>query len=161
MNPNRIRDAALVVVERVRNGEVVDLVDVLTKDDPVSWLQDAALAQLDRDRPRLKKTLREAARRGASMQLEIPGMGHASVPFVVFAEDEHGTERALPVWEATKGQIRREVELHRRAVNIQDRIVDGYEATLTRLDQLGVPDSMTGAEIAERFPLAVDGEGEE
>lgn len=157
MNPIRFRQAAAVVAERIRKGEVADLARTVVGEDLEVWLEDLAVATITKDANRVKRSMREAARRGASIQLALPGMEHAALPPVVFARDEHGMDIAIPVWLATKAQIRREVSLHRRAVAIQDRVVAGYEETLARLDELGVSDEATGAEILEQFPVALEG----
>jgi hypothetical protein len=151
VNPNRIREATVVVAEKIRRGEVADAANALVGDDLEAWIEDLAVATIERDTQRIKRGMREASRRGASIQLELPGLEHAALPPVIWIRDEAGADVALPVWLATVAQIRREVSLNRRTVDLQSRVVAGWEATLAQLEKLGVPDGMTGGEIADRY----------
>lgn len=108
MKPTTFRQAAAEVAQRIRKGEVAGLADALIGDDLEGWLEDLAVATITKDAARVKRSLREAARRGAEIQLAIPGMDHASLPPVVFTRDEFGQDVAVPIWLATKAQIRRE-----------------------------------------------------
>lgn len=151
-----VRVTAMKVADKLRRGEIVNLDAELMGEDPESWLVEAAEAMLNKQEGRVKKALREAVRRGAGIQLELPGMAHAALPMCVFLKDEHGRDVIVPAWRATLGQMRHEVEHHRRVLTVQGRVLSGMEATIDRLDDLGVPDSMTGAEIMEAYPVTLE-----
>jgi hypothetical protein len=156
VNPNRIRDAVVAVTSRLRKGEIAQLADELVGADLEGWLEDLAIATLTGDARRAKRSMREASRRGASLQLALPGLEDAALPPVAWEKDEAGFDVAIPATRATKAQLRREVTLMRRMVSLQDRVVGGYEATLDHLDGLGVADDATGAEILAMYPLEIE-----
>lgn len=152
MNPNRIREAVMFVAAKIRKGESADVALSITGEDVEGWLEDLALTTISKDASLMKKKIREGSRKGGvSIQLAIPGMDHAALPPAVWKKDENGFDVALPVARATKAEIRREVQLNRRVANLIDQVVGGWEATLDRLDELGVSDDELGHEIIERF----------
>lgn len=152
MNPNRIREAVGVVAERLRKNEAVNLDQAIVGTDVEEWLEDLAHATIARDTARIKKTIREGQRKGwVQTQIALPGLEHAALPTVVWRKDQDGSETAVPLLAATFAEMKREVLLHRRAVALMDKVVSGWEASLDRLEELGVTDDTLGAEIIERF----------
>lgn len=159
MSKSKIKQAAVVVSERLRSDESVSLDEAIIAPygGVVEYVQAMAEAALRRDEAAFKRDARNAIRNGGSIQLELPGLGHASLPFVVFARDaDTGEEFAVPTSLATFAQIKAEIRLARRSVNTQERVVSAYEATIERLEELGVDDSQTGAEIEAIFPAELD-----
>jgi hypothetical protein len=152
MNPNRLRQAISFVAEKIRKGESADVALSITGDDLEEWLEDLAMTTIDKTARRVKKGVRDGTRKGiASIQLSLPGLEHAALPPIVWKKDEHGFDVAVPMMLASKSEIRREVLNNRRVVNLIDQVVAGWEATLGRLDELGVPDEATGHEILDQF----------
>lgn len=152
MNPNRIRQAITFVAEKIRKGESADVALSITGENVELWLEDLAMSTIDKEARRVRKGTRDAARKGvASIQLALPGMEHAALPPIVWKKDENGFDVAVPTMLASKGEIRREVLNNRRVVNLIDQVVAGWEATLDRLDELGVSDEATGHEILDQF----------
>lgn len=150
MNPDRMRLAVAHVAEMLRKDETVDLPDALVGEDAEGWLEDLARATIAKDARRVKQGIRGGSRRGwVQLQLSLPGLGHASLPPAVWDGDT-----GIPITRATVSQIRKEVGLQRRTVNIEDQVVSGWEATLERFQQLGIPDEETVAEIMDRYQSA-------
>lgn len=157
MNPNRIREAVAWVSDRIRKGESADVARAIAGEDLEGWLEDLALTTLTKEARSVRRAQREAVRRGAGVQMSLPGMDHATLPAIVWDRDENGFDVAIPLPLASKAQVRREVELHRRAVSIMDRVVGGYEATLAKLDELGYDEDVLIAEIqVEQHQLEED-----
>lgn len=150
-----MRLAVVHVTEKLRREQTVDIRDEIVGDDLEAWLEDLACAVLDKDSARVKRSLREAYRRGASLQMSLPGLEHASLPPSVLDGD-----RAIPISRATVRQARQEIGWHRRSVNLQNQVVGGWEATMDKVVELGIPDDETIAEIIDRYPLALDGSDE-
>ncbi len=158
MSKSKIKQAAVVVAERLTKDESVSLDQAIIA--PYGGLEEYAMAMteaaLRKDSAAFKRDARNAIRNGGAVQLELPGVGHATLPFAVFIKDaETGEEFAVPTALATFAQIKAEVRLARRSVNTQERYVSGYEATVARLEEVGVEDSQTGAEIEAAFPAEV------
>lgn len=153
---SRIRQASVVVAEKIRANQAADIPEAILG-DLEHYVAQAAEARLRQDVEAFKKSARDAGRSGASVQLQIPGMAHASLPFIVFVKDpDTGDDQGLPASQATVAQIRAEVRIQRRSVNVQDRIVSGWEATLERLEELGVQDDWLGAEVEAQFPRELE-----
>lgn len=152
----RLRIAAVAIADKIRAGETANIPEAILT-DLEHYVLRAAEDRLRGDVEAFKKSSRAAGRSGAEVQIALPGMDYASLPFIVFVKDpDTGDDQGIPASKATKAQLRAEVKVQRRTVNVQDRIVSGWEATLDRLDDLDVPDEWTGAEIAAAFPREVE-----
>jgi len=157
VNPNRIREAVVAVADRIRKNETVDLAATVAGEDLEGWLEDLALSTIAKDGRAVKRRIREGTRQGfGTMQIALPGMEHAGLPLMMWRREDDGSETAVPLPLATFAEVRREVAQHRRAVKIADRIVKGFEATIDKLETLGVTDETTGAEILEQFAPSLE-----
>jgi len=147
---SKMREAAVIVAERIRSNETIELDDAIVEahGDLVHYLEQAGISALMKDKAAFKKNWRDAQMTQSASQLALPGMEHASLPMVVF----DGDDNAIPVSLATLDQIDREISRMERAMSVKARVVGGYRATHTRLRELGVTGDTTGAEIAAMFP---------
>lgn len=155
MKQSKFREAAIIVAERIRNNETVELDDAIIEahGDLVHYLEQAGLAALAKDKAGFRKNWRDAQMTQSATQLSLPGMEHASLPAVVFDKDDN----AIPIALATLDQAEREIARMERALSVKSRVVGGYRATVERLRELGVTGEMTGAEIAATFPNELEG----
>jgi hypothetical protein len=155
MKQAKFREAAIIVAERLRSGDIVDVEDAIIEahGDLVHYLEQAGMAALAKDKAGFKRNARDAQMVQSATQLSLPGMEHASMPRAVFDDDDN----MVPVELATLDQIEREVLRMERSVNVRVRVVGGYRATIDRLRDLGVTGEMTGAEIATTFPREIEG----
>lgn len=152
------RRAIIAVAEKLRADESISLPDAIVgaAGDIEHYIEQAARAAIAKDTEALKKNLRDGMRRGMSIQLSLPGMEHASLPQMVIAKDETtGEEFAKPSQLATLDEIDSEIRKARRAVEIQHRVVAGWEATSARARELGATGEWTGAELEINFPREI------
>jgi hypothetical protein len=147
---SKFREAAVIAADRIRNNQAVELDEAIIEahGDLVHYLVQAGLSAMAKDTAGFRRNWRDAQMTQSASQLSLPGMEHASLPAVVFDNDDN----MMPVALATLAQIEREISRMERAVNTKVRVVGGYRATLNRLRELGVTDDQTGAEIAANFP---------
>lgn len=151
MSKRTLNEAIVAISAKIRAGEIADIQAEIVGDDPEAYVLDAVNAVYRGNFASARRSLNAAQRNGLSAQLEIDGLDHASLPMVVWGKAEDGRDVAVPAGRATFKQIKAEVRKHRRAVSIQDRTVGGWEATLSRLEDLGVSDDWTQDEIEEHF----------
>jgi hypothetical protein len=151
------RRAIIVVAEKLRSDESISLPDAIVNaaGDIEHYIEQAARAALAKDTEALKKNLRDGMRQGMSLQMSLPGMEHASLPTMVFVKDANGEEFAKPASLATLDQIDAEIRKARRSVEIQDRVVSGWEATSALARSLGATGEWTGAELEVNFPREI------
>lgn len=159
MSRKNIREASVVIAEKIRNGEVasIDQAVLDAAGGAEEFVYQAAVAQLRKDTASVERNARAASLHGQSMQLEIPGVEHAAFPFWVKVIDKETGERlGVPPTVATLDEIDAEVARLEQKAEMQKRVADGYRATIQRLRDLGVPGDMTGADIAAHFGSEVE-----
>jgi len=146
---SKFREAAVIVAQRIRAMEHIELDEAIIEahGDLVHYLEQAGLAAMAKDKAAFQRNWRDAQSTQPAAQLELPGMEHASLPAAVF--DADGNPKPWQI--ATLTEIKREVSKLRRSVSVRDRVVGGYEATIAKLESLGVDQEMTGAEIEAQF----------
>jgi len=151
------RRAIIAVAEKLRSDESISIPEaiVTAAGDIEHYIEQAARAALAKDAEALKKNLRDGMRQGMSLQMSLPGMEHATLPTMVFVK-ENGEEFAKPASLATLDEIDAEIRKARRSVEIQDRVVSGWEATSARARSLGATGDWTGAELEANFPKEVE-----
>ena len=152
------RRAIIAVAEKLRTDESVNLPDAVVgaAGDMEHNIEQAFRAALAKDTEALKKNLRDGMRQGMSLQMSLPGMDHATLPTMVIVKDkETGEEFAKPSQLASLDEIDVEIRKARRAVEIQDRVVSGWEATSSRARELGATGDWTGAELEVNFPREI------
>lgn len=154
MNQSEFRRAVVAVAQRLRANEIVDVEEEIMNaaGGAEHYIEQAALAFMEKDKSRMKKNLRDAQSVQVGMDIALPGMEHAALPAVVFDADDNPKPVAL----ATRAEQKAEIARLRRNVNTRDRVVSGYEATQEVLDRLGVGDDATGAEIEVMFPREIE-----
>ena len=158
-NNTERRRAIIAVAEKLRSDESISIPDAIVNaaGDIEHYIEQAARAALAKDTEALKKNLRDGMRQGLSLQMSLPGMDHATLPTMVFVKDaETGEEFVKPASLATLDEIDAEIRKARRSVEIQDRVVSGWEATSVRARELGATGEWTGAELEVNFPKEVE-----
>lgn len=147
---SNIRAAAVVVATKIKAGQQAELAEELSKGDLTGYVELAAMARLRKDTTALRRTIRDAvidlAGEGHQVQLVIPGLGHAGLPFIVF-----DGSRAIPASHATLDQIDAEIAAHERRCATRGRIIGGWRATVDALRDQGVDGAETGAAISAKF----------
>jgi len=159
VNKSDLNRAIVAVADHLRNEESVSISDAVIAPygDVLHYVKQAAEAALRKDTEALKKNMRDAQRSGQSLQLSLPGMDHATLPWMVWEKDaETGDEFAVPAALATMAQMKVEIRKQRRSVDSQDRVVSGWEATMARAEELGATDDWTGAELEANFPKEIE-----
>jgi hypothetical protein len=155
----QINRTIIAVAEKIRNDESVELLDAIVTPygDLEHYLRQCFDAQLRRDSEAVKKNFRDAQRQGLGLQLALPGMDHASLPACVWVRNpETGLDDPKSTVHATLLEIKAEVRKQRRSVDVQDRVVSGWEATIARAEELGATDDWTGAELEAAFPKEME-----
>lgn len=154
---SRVNQAIIAITQQIREGRIVDVEAAVIGEDVEGFVRDAVDAAYRGNYAAAKRHGRTAARRGLSTQLEIPGMGHGTLPPAVWTKDDTGRDVVIPAGQATFSQIKSEIRSNRRSVNVEDRVVSGWEATAAALEKLGVSDDWTEADIEENFGKSIMG----
>lgn len=155
MANGKVRAAAVIIADKVRRGEIAVTDDILTGGDIEGWAEEIIGDKLARDDKRLRGMIRDAQRGGgAQHQLTLPGLEHAALPACVLLPNGRGSTVIVPAKLATFGQIKAEVRQMEKLQATIGRIIGGYRATVDALEALGVPDTATGGQIFDQYPVA-------
>ena len=159
MSKSHINRTIVAVAEQIRNDESVELLDAIVAPygDLEHYLRQCYDAQVRRDSEAVKKNFRDAQRQGLGLQLSLPGMNHASLPACVWVRNaDTGLDDPKSTVHANLSEIKAEIRKQRRSVDVQDRVVSGWEATIARAEELGATEDWTGAELEAAFPKEVE-----
>lgn len=158
MKNSEYRMAVVKVAEELKQGHPVALFTKMVEAAGgwEAYVRAAAEAARTKDIAAFKRSARDAALNGFSAQLELPGLGHGTLPPFVYRKHEDGEEYAVPWHEGTLDEQDAEVRLLERRLAVMRRVVEGYRRTINRLRELGVSGSTTGAEIQEMFPREIE-----
>lgn len=155
---SNVREAALIVADKIRRGEIANLNEAVIEaaGGPLEYVLAAYESAMRKDSAGLERNARDASMSGAMVQLEIPGLDHAAFPFwIKVKDDETGEWIGVPPSLATLDQIDVEVSKIEQTHATRGKIIAGFRATITRLRDLDVPGDTTGAEIEAMFPREV------
>lgn len=159
MTSARISKAIVIVADKIRNGEIANLNEAVIEaaGGPDEYVMAAYEAAMRKDTSGFERDGRNASSTGASVQLELPGMEHASLPFMIKVKDPETKEWLwVPPSVATLDQADAEVRKLEQINAVRTKVIGGYRATIDRLRELGVPGETTGAEIAALFPREIE-----
>lgn len=150
-----ISNAIINVVQKIREGDVaqVDQAVIDSIADLDHYVESAVFAKLRQDNNAVVRGIQDAqmSSAAAALQLGLPGLEHAALPSAVRDLDAPSDKpRMKSVRRATPKEIQTEIKTYRRRVDAQSRIVNGYETTWSRIEELvDLRDDMTGDEIEQ------------
>ena len=150
-----ISNAITNVVQKIREGDVVH-VDQAVLDsiaDLDHYVESAVYAKLRQDNNAVVRGIQDAqmSSAAAALQLGLPGLEHAALPSAVKdLEAPTDKPRMKSVRRATPQEIQTEIKTYRRRVDAQNRIVNGYEITWAKIEELvDLQEDMTGEDIEQ------------
>lgn len=150
-----ISNAITNVVQKIREGDVVH-VDQAVLDsiaDLDHYVESAVYAKLRQDNNAVVRGIQDAqmSSAAAALQLGLPGLEHAALPSAVKdLEAPTDKPRMKSVRRATPQEIQTEIKTYRRRVEAQNRIVNGYEITWAKIEELvDLQEDMTGEDIEQ------------
>lgn len=150
-----ISNAITNVVQKIREGDVVQ-VDQAVLDsiaDLDHYVESAVYAKLRQDNNAVVRGIQDAqmSSAAAALQLGLPGLEHAALPSAVKdLEAPSDKPRMKSVRRATPQEIQTEIKTYRRRVDAQNRIVNGYEITWAKIEELvNLHEDMTGEDIEQ------------
>jgi hypothetical protein len=150
-----ISNAIINVVQKIREGEVaqVDQAVIDSIADLDHYVESAVWAKLRQDNNAVVRGIQDAqmSSAAAALQLGLPGLEHAALPSAVRdLEAPVDKPRMKSVRRATPKEIHTEIKTYRRRVDAQSRIVNGYEVTWSKIEELvDLNDDMTGEDIEQ------------
>lgn len=150
-----ISNAIINVVQKIREGDVaqVDQAVIDSIADLDHYVESAVFAKLRQDNNAVVRGIQDAqmSSAAAALQLGLPGLEHAALPSAVRDLDAPSDKpRMKSVRRATPKEIQTEIKTYRRRVDAQSRIVNGYETTWSKIEELvDLRDDMTGDEIEQ------------
>ena len=150
-----ISNAIINVVQKIREGDVaqVDQAVIDSIADLDHYVESAVFAKLRQDNNAVVRGIQDAqmSSAAAALQLGLPGLEHAALPSAVRDLDAPSDKpRMKSVRRATPKEIQTEIKTYRRRVDAQSRIVNGYETTWSRIEELvDLRGDMTGDEIEQ------------
>ena len=150
-----ISNAMLRVVQKIREGGVVEVDQAVIDSiaDLDHYMATAFYAQLRKDGTSVIRSIQDAQMNSTAMalQLGLPGLEHAALPSAVTDLDSPADKRRMKsIRRATPKEIQTEIKTYRRRVDAQSRIVDGYEITWSKIqDLVDLDDDMTGEQIEQ------------
>lgn len=150
-----ISNAIINVVQKIREGDVaqVDQAVIDSIADLDHYVESAVYAKLRQDNNAVVRGIQDAqmSSAAAALQLGLPGLEHAALPSAVRDLDAPSDKpRMKSVRRATPKEIQTEIKTYRRRVDAQSRIVNGYETTWSKIEELvDLRDDMTGDEIEQ------------
>jgi hypothetical protein len=151
-----ITNAIVKVTDKIKRGEIalVDESYLESIPDIDHYVLQAVLAKLRADANAVVRNIQDAQmNHEMSSQLTLPGIEHASLPAAVKdLSSPKGKARMKPLRMANAKEITTELRTYRRRVDVQNRIVGGYEATWNSIKEtIPVDDEMTGSEIESQL----------
>lgn len=150
-----ISNAIISVVQKIRQGEVaqVDQAVIDSIADLDHYVESAVWAKLRQDNNAVVRGIQDAqmSSAAAALQLGLPGLEHSALPSAVRdLEAPADKPRMKSVRRATPKEIQTEIKTYRRRVDAQSRIVNGYEVTWSKIEELvDLHDDMTGDDIEQ------------
>jgi hypothetical protein len=150
-----ISNAIINVVQKIRQGEIaqVDQAVIDSIADLDHYVESAVWAKLRQDNSAVVRGIQDAqmSSAAAALQLGLPGLEHAALPSAVRdLEAPADKPRMKSVRRATPKEIQTEIKTYRRRVDAQSRIVNGYEVTWSKIEELvDLHDEMTGEDIEQ------------
>lgn len=150
-----ISNAIINVVEKIKQGDVayVDQAVIDSISDLNHYVESAVFAKLRQDNNAVVRGIQDAqmSSAAAALQLGLPGLEHAALPSAVRDLNAPSDKpRMKSVRKATPKEIQTEIKTYRRRVDAQSRIVNGYETTWSKIEELvDLRDDMTGDEIEQ------------
>lgn len=150
-----ISNAIINVVQKIREGDVaqVDQAVIDSIADLDHYVESAVFAKLRQDNNAVVRGIQDAqmSSAAAALQLGLPGLEHAALPSAVRDLDAPSDKpRMKSVRRATPKEIQTEIKTYRRRVDAQSRIVNGYETTWSKIEELvNLHEDMTGEEIEQ------------
>lgn len=150
-----ISNAIINVVQKIREGDVaqVDQAVIDSIADLDHYVESAVFAKLRQDNNAVVRGIQDAqmSSAAAALQLGLPGLEHAALPSAVRDLDAPSDKpRMKSVRRATPKEIQTEIKTYRRRVDAQSRIVNGYETTWSKIEELvDLHEDMTGEEIEQ------------
>ena len=150
-----ISNAIINVVQKIREGDVaqVDQAVIDSIADLDHYVESAVFAKLRQDNNAVVRGIQDAqmSSAAAALQLGLPGLEHGALPSAVRDLDAPADKpRMKSVRRATPREIQTEIKTYRRRVDAQSRIVNGYEETWSKIEELvDLHEDMTGEEIEQ------------
>ena len=150
-----ISNAIVSVVQKIRQGEIVQVDQAVIDSiaDLEYYVESAVWAKLRQDNKAVVRGIQDAqmSSAAAALQLGLPGLEHAALPSAVRdLEAPTDKPRMKSVRRATPKEIQTEIKTYRRRVDAQSRIVNGYEVTWAKVEELvDLNEDMTGEDIEQ------------
>lgn len=150
-----ISNAIINVVQKIKQGDVaqVDQAVIDSIADLDHYVESAVYAKLRQDNNAVVRGIQDAqmSSAAAALQLGLPGLEHAALPSAVRDLDAPTDKpRMKSVRRATPNEIQTEIKTYRRRVDAQSRIVNGYEVTWSKIEELvDLNEDMTGEDIEQ------------
>jgi hypothetical protein len=148
-----ITNTIVKVTEKIKRGEVASIDDTFLESiaDLDHYVEQAVMAKLRADNNAVVRNIQDAqmSTNVASLQLNLPGLEHAALPAAVKDLGAPASKPTMkPLRMATAKEIRSEIKTYRRRVEVQARVVGGYEETWRKVEEMiDLDDETTGAEI--------------